>query len=440
MKLTKREIDALACPPGKRDAMFMDDSLPGFAIRVTEAGSKVFLFQYRFAGRIRRLVIGPYGEVTPAQARKEAEEARGRVRAGGDPAGERKALALAAQAEIVRQKAEAAADALTLDALIDRWRDGALRDRSASYRKEAPDRLRTGFPALLDQPARSITPGEVQARLDEVAAQHPVTARRIHAYGRAMFGWAEKRQFVPANVFAGVIVEGRETSRDRVLTDTELAELWNAAGRQPYPFGPFFRLLTLTLQRRDEVAHMKWTELAPDLTAWLIPADRTKNGRAHIVHLTEPARHILASLPRQADPKTGALSPYVFTSNGCTPISGFSDAKERLEALIADMRTEQAGKKVRKPAAPPPRADWRLHDLRRTGVTIMARLGIGPHVADRVLNHVQGTIRGVAAVYQRHEFEAERAAALDTWARHVLTVAKGCPDRQRAGNVVSLRP
>ncbi|WP_316248916.1 Arm DNA-binding domain-containing protein [Acetobacter tropicalis] len=90
MKLTKREIDRLTCPPGKRDAMFMDDEVKGFGLRVTERGSKVFLFQYRFAGRVRRMVLGPYGDLTPAQARKMAEEARGLYLLGRDPAGEKK--------------------------------------------------------------------------------------------------------------------------------------------------------------------------------------------------------------------------------------------------------------------------------------------------------------------------------------------------------------
>ena len=62
---------------------------------------------------------------------------------------------------------------------------------------------------------------------------------------------------------------------------------------------------------------------------------------------------------------------------------------------------------------------WRLHDLRRTAISGMARLGVAPHVADKILNHTAGTISGVAAVYQRHEFMAERKEALDAWARHV---------------------
>ncbi|NHO55434.1 tyrosine-type recombinase/integrase, partial [Acetobacter estunensis] len=245
---------------------------------------------------------------------------------------------------------------------------------------------------------------------------------------------SEKRNLVPTNPFTSVTMEGRDTSRDRVLTDDELRELWTAASRLAYPFGPFIQLLTLTLQRRDEVAGMKWAELDPEMAHWTIPAERAKNGRAHIVHLSEPARQILTKLPRQMDPESNGPSPFVFTSNGRTPISGFSKTKTKLEELMT-----KAARSLRKNASSLATTDWRLHDLRRTGVTVMARLGIGHHVADRVLNHVQGAIKGVAAVYQRHEFLTERAAALDTWARHVLNVAEKRGNEPSDGKVVPLR-
>lgn len=443
MKLTKSEIDALTCPPDKRDVMFTDSEVKGFAVRVNTTGTKTFLFNYRFAGKPKRLVLGQYGALTLAQARKLAEAARGRVMAGGDPAGDKKAQVQEYQAQMAEQAAQAAANALSLDVLIDRWLAGALRDRAASYRRDAPQRIRYALPHLLDRAAHAITQAEVQARLDEIAEDHPTTARRLHAYGRAMYGWAVKRGLVPDNPFSAAIVEGREVSRDRVLSDTELGEFWRASGLLPYPFGPFFRLLVLTLQRRNEVAGMQWGEIAPDLSTWTIPAERAKNGKAHIVHLSEPARHVLAGLHRQTDPKTGAISPLVFTCTGRTPISGFSAAVARLEALIMRERAEQAtsGQKKREksPSTLQATVGWRLHDLRRTGVTVMARLGIGPHVADRVLNHTEGTIKGVAAVYQRHEFLTERAAALDAWAGHVLDVASGVETEPTAGNVVVLR-
>lgn len=210
----------------------------------------------------------------------------------------------------------------------------------------------------------------------------------------------------------------------------------------PYAFGPFFKLLVLTLQRRNEVAGMRWEEITPDLSTWVIPASRTKNGKEHIVHLSEPARQVLASMHRQIDAQTGTISPLVFTNTGKTPISGFSDAKERLEALMEQEQASDATggpKNAGKKPSDLPVNGWRLHDLRRTGVTTMARLGIGPHVADRVLNHVEGTISGVAAVYQRHEFLREREAALDIWSNHVMNVANNAEIAHQQNNNVTLK-
>jgi integrase len=440
MKLGKREIDALACPSGKRDLIKFDGDLPGFGIRVTAAGAKTFLLQYQLGGRQGRRVrmtLGHYGELTAAQARRLAEAARGRVLAGRDPAAERSASIAAANTAAKEQRRRAAADVFTLGALVDRWVGLGLADRSASHQLEAPRAVRVCFADLLGLPAHGMDPAAVQRAIDVLAERRPVMARRARDYGRAMFNWAIRRRLVSANPFAGVVIEGREISRGRVLSDAELGEAWRAAGVLPYPFGPFLRVTMLTLQRRGEVAGMRWSELAEDLFTWTIPAERAKNRRAHIVHLAEPVRAILRELPRGAD---GGLifrvcSPgRAGTAPPTQPLSAFSGAKERVMQAIDAERAKAPA--ARETASPLPALDWRLHDFRRTGVTTLARLGFAPHVADRLLNHVQGTIRGVAAVYQRHEFLAERETALLAWADHVLAVGDGQP---MAGNVVELR-
>jgi integrase len=169
------------------------------------------------------------------------------------------------------------------------------------------------------------------------------------------------------------------------------------------------------MQRETEVAGMTWAELSPDLTTWELPGRRTKNGKPHTVHLAEPARAILRAVPRAPGARL------VFSTTGRTAISGFSHAKVRLDAAIAKARAEAAAEAGRKSEAMPP---WRLHDFRRTGVTALARINVRWEVADKVLNHTTGAISGVAAIYQRHDFLAERAAALDAWAAHVLAVGK----------------
>ena len=431
VKFTKPDIDALTCPPGRRDLVVFDDSLPGFGLRVGESGTKTFLLQYQIGGRDglrRRLVLGVYGrDLTLAEARKQAQIARGKVRDGIDPVGERKARIAAAIAAEKQDEQVAAATAFTLRALIERWAAEGLANRSPVHQAEAPRAVRSGFAALLDQPAGAIDAAAVRPVLDAMAAERPVAARRTRDYARAAFNWAIGRERVTMNPFATVKLDVRETSRDRVLSDAELGEAWRAAKTTVYSFGPLVQLLILTLQRRGEVAGTRWSELAPDLSMWTIPGRRTKNRKEHIVHLAEPAQAVLRVLRAQAPSSAGgtgrhapvrAAKDLVFTTDGTHPVSGFSNAVDALRQVIVAQRRQT----LKAPAvlhAP----DWTWHDFRRTGVTGLARLGVAVNVADRLLNHVQGSIKGTTAVYQRYDFMDERKRALDAWAAHVVSAA-----------------
>lgn len=423
MKLGKREIDALTCPPGRKDMLVFDDELTGFGLRVTRDGTKAFLFQYRIGKVVRRMRLGRYGDLTPQQGRRLAEEARGLVAGGADPVAERRARAAELEQAEADRRREASVKAFTLRDLVQAWQDVGLASSRSQHRTEAPRALRAAFARQLAAPAADLTSAIVQRSLDSIVTEHPAAARRLRDYGRTAFNWAVARGSVTANPFLSVVVEAKEVSRDRVLTSVELAEAWQAAATLGEPFASFFRLVMLTLQRRGEVAGMLWPEIAPDLSAWTIPAERAKNGKAHIVHLSEPVRAILKAIPRRTDAQ-GQPNPLVFTTGGLTSISGFSRAQERLRKEIVAARTKAAQKAGRALPDVEKQVTWRLHDFRRTGVTVLAEQGFPPHVADRILNHVQGAIGGVAAVYQRAEFLPERAAALDAWANHLLALGK----------------
>jgi integrase len=246
-------------------------------------------------------------------------------------------------------------------------------------------------------------------------------ASRTLAYARAAFRWAEKRGKVPSNPFHGLPIATSATARERVLSDTELAEVWVSADILGYPFGPFFKMAMLTMQRRAEVAGMRWSEIAPDLSQWTLDGSRMKNGRPQDVHLPEAAQAILREIPRIEG------CDFVFSTTGRTPISGISKAKLALDAAITAARAAAATSGIK----PVLLIAWRLHDLRRSGVSTLARLGFDSIVVDKILAHQPAKLLGVAAVYQRHDFARERAAALDAWAAHVLGI--------EANNVVRLR-
>jgi len=407
VKLTDQIVVALACPPGRKDVMFFDAEVKGFGVRVTAKGVRVFLYQYRSGAKVCRLRLGVWPGLTAPKARKLAETHRGAVHVGGDPVGEKRERKAAAIAADAARKVEEADAALTFPRLVELWQDKGIGHRRPRYVQDAGKRLSTYFPAWKDRPASTITRREAVAALDGVEAQRgTISARRSMAYARACYGWALKRHMLELNPFQGIAAPGKENPRDRVLSAEEVGAVWRASD-QLGPFQrPFLRLLLLTLQRREEVAGMRWSEISADGLTWTVPAARAKNGRAHLVHLAPTARELLEAIPRMGE------SDLVFPGRGDRPISSFSNIKRALDVAI---RTERAGQGLKHIELP----DWRFHDFRRTGVTSLAGLGFAPHVCDRMLNHVTGAIQGVAAVYQRAEFLAERKAALEAWAVHV---------------------
>jgi integrase len=384
---------------------------------------RVYVFRFRSKnGRKQRLVtLGQHGPLTVHKAREMAADLYEAVRKGRDPvADEERAKGDAKEA--------AAEAAYTFDRMVDEWTAERLAKRRSRYAAEAVRAIRRGLADLLGRPATQITRDDAAHALRKIVrAGHPVTAGRTMAYARACFSWAAALGKVLGNPFAGLPIDAGTTERERVLTDDEIAEVWAAAGILPYPFGPFYRLSMLTLQRRGEVAGMRWSEITPDMSKWTIPGSRMKNGRAHDVHLSEAARAVVRTIPRvegcnlvfsttaqRVAPDRGAV-PKGGRRAEPTPISGFSQGRRYLDAAIAEAR-EAAAAEGRKPE---PMVPWRLHDLRRTGVTKLAALGFDSIVADKLLAHQPAKLRGVAGVYQRHEFAEERARALDAWAAHV---------------------
>jgi integrase len=163
---------------------------------------------------------------------------------------------------------------------------------------------------------------------------------------------------------------------------------------------------------------MRWPEVDVENGAWIIPKERTKNGKEHLVHLSPQA---LACLPVRGD------SRFVFPSNkGQTSISGYSKAKVQLDATMKPTARESGV-----PAKP-----WRIHDLRRTAASGMAALGFQPHIIERVLNHVSGAQGGLVGVYQRYEYIEDRKRALCAWGNHVEALVS---DKPVADNIVPLR-
>ena len=411
-KLTDRLLSSLKVEEGRKDRLVFDSACPGLGVRVTAKGTRIFIAQWTDPATKRKVrePLGVWGNITIEQARDAARARLGAVAKGSNPKAERErekaeAERRRAEAEQTRKEAE-----FTFAKLVEDWTALHLAHRRERYRTEAVRAIRYAFPDLLKRTAARIKKTDAVNTLDKLIRDGKVAmAGRTMAYARAVFHWAEKRGKVPGNPFHGLPISAGAIVRERVLNDRELAEIWEAAGTLGYPFGLFFKLLALTLQRREEVAGMRWSEI-DDLSVWTIPGSRMKNGKSHDVHLSESAREILREIPRIEG------RDFVFSTTGRTPISGLSKAKIALDAAITKARFDAAQETGREPAA---LISWRLHDLRRSGVSALARLGFDSIVVDKILAHQPGRLLGVASVYQRHDFARERAAALDAWAAHV---------------------
>ena len=212
-----------------------------------------------------------------------------------------------------------------------------------------------------------------------------------------MFGWLTAHRRVDANPCSGVYCPPAPKARDRVLTEAEIKKLWRACDEVGDVFGPMVKILLLTGCRLREVSDMQRSEL--NGAAWTIPGSRTKNKRAHIVPLSPPVTRIMESVPVIEDCR------FVFSTNGRTPVSGFSKLKRRLDHAMGV-------------------SNWRLHDLRRTAATGMAALKVPPHVVEAALNHASGFRASVAGTYNVHEYADEKKNALRRWAKHVEEIVR----------------
>lgn len=441
-------LSVKAFKPGPQRREIPDAGCKGLYLVVQPAGAKSWAFRYRFNGKPKKLTLGAVylGEDEPAEAaidqaitlagaRKLAGEAALQVARGVDPARHKKR-----EKQSARMRAEHSEllDRDTVQAVarlfIEKY--AKINTRPSSWLQTArliglkPDpenteklvRTKSGGEILSlwgDRTIHEITRRDVHDLLDRIVTRgSPITANRVLAAIRKMFVWATSRDIITTSPCAGVSPPSPEHSRDRVLNDDELRLIWRATDKIGWPFGPMVQTLILTLQRRDEAAGMNRNELRSVDRLWIIPRERVKNGRAHEVPLSAAAIELIEGQPRIGN------SSLVFTVTGKTPVSGFSHAKARLDEEIVKLQKADAINCGLDPSDVVPLPHWTVHDLRRTGATGMARLGVNLPVIEKILNHTSGSFRGVAGVYQRHSFADEKRKAMELWSNFVFDLVR----------------
>ena len=400
MKLTQKAVAALLLPPGKIDAIFFDDDLPGFGYRLRKSGDKVgrsWVAQYRHAGQTRRITLGSGSVLGSDQARGEAKKILAQAALKQDPGSER--------------KRKAASDRFTFTSLVEQYlaaKKPVVRSRTFT---EAQRYLQSSyFKPLHNVPVDAISRRDIAARVLVIARENgQVAAGRARSALSGMYSWAMASGLTEVNPTIGTPKPKAAPPRDRVLSDQELVAIWDAAGNDD--FGRIVRLLVTTGQRRSEVGGMCWTELALDRSStWTIPGSRTKNHLEHTLPLPPLAIDIIKTVPEVVgrDLLFGARTDRGFMS--------WAEHKRALDARLGDQV---------KP--------WTLHDLRRTCATRLCDIGIEPHVVEQILNHQSGHRRGIVGVYNKSKYTVAVQNAVAAWDRHLRALIE-------VGKVIPIRP
>jgi integrase len=398
---TAKMVEKIAPDPkGRRE--IPDGLLPGLYLVVQPSGAKSWAIRYRANGRPRKFTLGSFPKIELGEARDLAREHMRAISKGADPAAEKRAA----------KAAQAAPDLpTTMGDLCDLYVKRHLKKNVRRWQAAEREIERHIRPRLGDKPLAELKRAHIRQLLAEIVEVYPVQANRTLSRIRAIMNWALGEDLIEADPTAGIKRPTKETPADRILSDDELRAVWTATDRLGHPAQPFMRILMLTGQRRDDVRLMHWDEINLPERTWIIPANRYKARRPHLVPLTEQAAAILEVMPfREA-------GGYVFsTDGGGRPYSNVQKPKAAI-----DKASKVTG--------------WTLHDVRRTVRTGLSRLGVRPDIAERVIGHAVGGRLG--QTYDVYEYVDEKRRALEAWAAHLARVVEG---REAAadGNVVRL--
>lgn len=385
------------------EATYRDRKAPGLLLKLKKSGAKGWRVQFYDASlhKMRTEALGEFEPGHPAHMSvKDARKAAMNFRANLDSI-------LSARAQ------QALANRASFNAVAD-WYMGEFVEgqrRSASQIKAVIEAVKAEWG---NKPFEGISRSDVWSLLDKIAkARGPRAADVTLAILRRMMDKHAAR----SESYASVIVKGmskienpKERARDRILTDQEIRLMFTACAGLG-TFGNMVKVLLYTAQRRSKVATMRFDDV--DAGVWTIPTEKREKGNAQRLKLP---KHVLEIIGAQAQVQ---LNEFVFPASRLGRREGDSDAygsysafgqgKSDLDAAMAKLQ-------------PKPIPHWTLHDIRRTARSLMARAGIRPDIAERVLGHA---IAGVEGVYDRHDYDTERETALMTLATLIGEITAG---------------
>ena len=347
---------------------------PGLRLAIQPSGVKSFVLRYTLGGRYRKVTLGQYGKITLGDAFDRYADANALIAKGIDPVEDRKAAK--------RPKADTTVTAAI--ATYERLRLVSLREGTQRNIRKDLGRIKD---ALGNRDLSTITREDIQGLIDEAIARGQSARNMMFKNARAFFTWSFARLGKPS---PGATIKrpSKDGVRTRFLKDPEIAEVWRAATETGGAAGAVTKLLLLTGCRRNEIFDLRHSEVRADTIA--LPSERTKNGIEHTIPITAMMREVLDALP-----KTGE-----FVITGTDKTLAHAHARNRIKT--------------------PSIAPWVFHDLRRTFVSGLARLGVSITVAEKAVNHISGESGDpLRRIYDQHTYETEIFDAFAKWSKHV---------------------
>ncbi len=348
-RITDKLVKELV-PPAAGNRITYDDEVAGFGIRITSAGVRSWVLNYRINGRERRYTIGPYGtdQWTVLAARKRAGELRRMIARGDDPMAER----------------VEARTAPTVAEMCERFLEEHVAKKRPATRREYTSIIETKIlPALRHMKVADVTFSDIDGLHRKLSKAAPYRANRAAAVLSKMFSLAIKWGWRSDNPAKG-IERNQEDKRHRYLSGDELGRLTLAlADHKDQQGANIIRLLLLTGARKGEVLAMRWEHLDLEAGVWTKPGATTKQKTEHRVPLSAPARQLLAGLSHDGE--------YVFPGRG---------GRGHREDVKADWAALCEAAKI---------TGARVHDLRHTYASVLASAGLSLPVIGALLGHTQ---------------------------------------------------
>ncbi|MGB0747111.1 MAG: tyrosine-type recombinase/integrase [Magnetospiraceae bacterium] len=353
--------------PEKGQTTYVDKSLPGFGVRVSQGGTKTYTLTY--GANRQRVSIGKCDVISLAEARASARQ-------------------LLAEHTLGKTRPTSINFQDAVDRYIAECEQKNKPTTVREYKRVLNRHFRLGRVQLRDVKKQDLT-----NRIDKLR-KTPAEQNYAFVVARAFFRWAVRHGYLDRSPLENLRMPARTQSRSRVLSDDELAAVFKHALETPYPFGPIVALLILTGQRRGEIVALRWEWIDREHKIITLPATLTKNRREHAFPYGEKTAEILDGIPEQGDLLFPARTTQV-RGKPSTYFNGWSSAKKAFDEGLENV------------------APYTLHDLRRTFSSKLAGMGTQIHVTEKLLNHVSGTVSGVAAVYNRHSYMEEMRDAVE---------------------------